>query len=100
MTQLYSNLVKYVNSTTYLCLVLAVLWSPVVVWVRLASLHTCCVGQACLTAHLTTSMDQSHCIISSHVQLSKCPLFIIMVENKGGPTHGFKNKESTLLNGS
>ena len=30
MTQLYSNLVKYVNNTTYLCLVLAVLWSLVV----------------------------------------------------------------------
>ena len=40
MTQLYSNLVNYMNSTTYLCLVLAVLCSPVVSRVRLASLHT------------------------------------------------------------
>ena len=23
----------------------------------------------------------------SHVQLSKCPLFILIIENKGGPTH-------------
>ena len=57
-------------------------------------------GYACFTAHLTTSMDewihQSH--LMSHVQLSKCPLFILIIENKGGPTHGFKNKESTLLN--
>ena len=39
-TPLYSNLVTYMKSTTYLCLVLAVLWSPVVSRVRLASLHT------------------------------------------------------------
>ena len=39
-TQLYSNLVNYMNSTTYLCLVLAVLCSLVVSRVRLASLHT------------------------------------------------------------
>ena len=74
MTQLYSNLVKY--STTYLHLVLAVLW-PLV---------------ACFTAYLTTSMNEwihfvaSH-VISSHVELSKCSLFIIVVENKGGATH-------------
>ena len=40
MTQLYSNLVTYENNTTYLCLVLAVLCSPVVLGVRLASLYT------------------------------------------------------------
>ena len=40
MTQLYSNLVNHMNSTTYLCLVLAVLCSLVVSRVRLASLHT------------------------------------------------------------
>ena len=31
MTQLYSTLVNHVNRTTYLCLVLAVLWSLVVI---------------------------------------------------------------------
>ena len=40
MTQLYSNLVYYVSSTTYLCLVLVVLVSPRVSRVRLASLYT------------------------------------------------------------
>ena len=40
MTQLYSNLVNYMNSTTYLCLVLAVLCSLVVLRVMRASLHT------------------------------------------------------------
>ena len=38
-TQLYSNLVTYINNTTYLCLVLAVLCSLVVLRVMLASLH-------------------------------------------------------------
>ena len=87
MKQLYSNLVNYMNNTTYLCLVLAVLCSLVVLKVRLASLHTW----------------QHQWILSgllSHVQLSKCSLFILITENKGGPTHGFKNKESILLNGS
>ena len=54
-------------------------------------------GQACFTAHLTTSMDkwihQSHLMCS----LANVPLFILFIENKGGPTHGFKDKESTLL---
>ena len=40
MTQLYSNLLNYMNSTTYLCFVLAVLCSVMVSGVRLASLHT------------------------------------------------------------
>ena len=40
MTQLYSNLVNLMYNTTYLCLVLAVLWSLMVLRVRLASLHT------------------------------------------------------------
>ena len=38
MTQLYSNLVNYMNSTTYLCLVLALLCSLVVLGIRLASM--------------------------------------------------------------
>ena len=60
MTQLYSNLVTYENNTMYLCLVLAVLCSPVVLGVRLASLY-----MASLLPHS-----------SSHVQLSKCSPFI------------------------
>ena len=80
MTQLYSNLVKYVNNTTYLCLVLAVLCSLVVSSVRLASLHT---GQ-----HQWMNGSPK----PSHVQLSRCPLFIVITENKGGSTHGFKTK--------
>ena len=39
-TQLYSNLVTYMKSTTYLCLVLVVLVSPKISRVRLASLYT------------------------------------------------------------
>ena len=39
MTQLYSNLVNLMYNTAYLCLVLAVLWSLVFSWARLASLH-------------------------------------------------------------
>ena len=39
MAQLYSNLVTYENNTTYLCLVLAVLCSPVILRVRLALMH-------------------------------------------------------------
>ena len=90
MTQLYSNLVNYMNSTTYLCLVLAVLK-----------------GHTCFTAHLTTSMDplrsplcQISCLISNVCSLASIPLFILITENKGGPTHGFRNKESILLDGS
>ena len=30
--------------------------------------------------------------VLSHVQLSKNSPFILITENKGGPTHGFKNK--------
>ena len=40
MTQLYSNLITYMNNTTYLSLVLAVLCSLVMSRIRLASLHT------------------------------------------------------------
>ena len=78
MTQLYINLVEYVNNTTYLCLVLAVLWSLLVAGDRLASLHT--------------SQYQWINLISSHVQLSKCPHFILIIENKGGPTHDFRTR--------
>ena len=79
MTQLYSNLVNHMNNTTYLCLVLAVPCSLVVLRVRLTSLHT----------------GQPQWILLgllSHVQLSKCSPFIFIVENKGGPTHGFKKQ--------
>ena len=62
-TQLYSNLVTYMKSTTYLCLVLIVLVSPKISRVRLASLHTASLP---LLIHL----------ISSHVQLSKHSPFI------------------------
>ena len=57
-TQLYSNLVNYMNSTTYLCLVLVVLWSPVVSRVRLALLHTASLAPADSSSHY-------------HAQLSK-----------------------------
>ena len=57
MTQLYSNLVNYVNNTTYLYLVLAVLWSLVVMVVRLASLHT---GQHQWINLITSSHLMSH----------------------------------------
>ena len=81
MTQLYSNLVKYVNNTTYLCLVLAVLCSLVVTGVRLALLHT-----------QQLPIDQSPHIISSlmsHMQLSKCPPFYI--------NHGEQRRVNTWL---
>ena len=60
MTQLYSNLVTYENNTTYLCLVLAVPCSPVVLRVELASLH------------MSSLLPHS----SSHAQLSKHSPFI------------------------
>ena len=82
MTQLYSNLVTYMNNTTYLCLVLAVLCSPVVTRVRLASLHTA----QFLSHHL-------------HVQLSKHSPCLLITEDKGGPTHGHKT-ELVLFDGS
>ena len=90
MTQLYSNLVNYLNSTTYLCLVLAVLCSLVVPRVRLASLHT-------------ISMDPPKpFLISSVALLPLCslvsiPLLILITENKEGPKHGFKTKEFICL---
>ena len=83
MTQLYSNLVNHVYNTTYLCLVLAVLWSLVVSRVRPASLHT--------TSHIMPHL------ISINVQLSKCSPFMLITENKGGPTHGFKTKNLFCL---
>ena len=84
MTQLYSNLVNYVNSTTYLCLVLAVLCSLVVLRVRLVSLHT-------------WQHQWDNLIASSHVSCPMCslasvPPFILIIENKGGPTLGFKTE--------
>ena len=81
MTQLYSNLVKYVNNTTYLYLVLAVLCSLVVTGVGMPH---------CTLDNINGSISSHH--LMSHVQLSKCPLFILIIENKGGPTHGFKTK--------
>ena len=67
--QLYSNLVTYMESTTYLCLVLAVLGSPKISRVRLASLHT---------ASLPV------CIMSSLASMS----LLLISEDKGGPTPG------------
>ena len=58
MTQLYSDLVNYMNSTTYLCLVLAVLCSLVVSRVRLALLHM-------------ASLNPSPSLSTAHAQLSK-----------------------------
>ena len=78
MTQLYSNVVNLMYNTTYLCLVLAVLCSLVISKVRLTSLHT------------TSLLNQSiHSFIS---RLASNPLFILITENKEGPTHGFKTK--------
>ena len=71
-TQLYSNLVTHMESTTYLCLVLVVLGSPKVSRVRLASLHT-------------ASLSVSVCILMH--SLASIPLLLIL-EDKGGPTHG------------
>ena len=85
MTQLYSNLVNYVNSTTYLCLVLAVLWSSVVLRVRLASLHT-------RQHQWTSGSTKAISCLMSNLQLSKHSPFILITENKGGPTHGLKTK--------
>ena len=83
MTQLYSNLVTYMNNTTYLCLVLAALCSPVISKVRLVSLHT---------AH--------DCIISPHLLFllawQAFPLLLI-TEDKGGLTHGHKTKSQFCL---
>ena len=81
--QLYSNLVNYLNSTTYLCLVFAVLCSLVVSRVRLASLHT-------------KSMDPLRSLVSCHHHhVVSCAAyqvfpFLLITEKKGGPTHGFK----------
>ena len=81
MTQLYSNLVNLMYNTTYLCLVLAVLCSLVISKVRLASLHT------------TSLVIQSiHSFISLLTSLASVSLFILITENKEGPTHGFKTK--------
>ena len=61
-------------------------------------------GWTSFTAHnLSYHIIQSihPCIYSFiHVQLSKHSPFILITENKGGPTHGFKNKEFILLDGS
>ena len=75
MTQLYSNLVYYLGNTTFLCLVLVVLWSPRVSRVRLALLHT-------------ASLPLAVCIMHS---LASIPLLLIP-KDKGGPTHGHKTK--------
>ena len=75
-TQLYSNLVNYMNSTIYLCLVLAVLCSLVVSRILLA-----------LAAHSFTSSSYSQLKPS----LASIP-FLLITEDKGGPTHGQKTK--------
>ena len=71
MTQLYSNLVTYMESTTYLCLVLVVHGSPKISRVRLASLYTASTVPGCI----------------SFFSLARVPLLLIS-EDKGGPTHG------------
>ena len=86
MTQLYSNLVKDVSNTTYLCLVLAVLCSPVVSRVRHALLYTTSLHA------MINPLIQSHLMFS----LASIPLLLIM-EDKGGPTPGHKKKDSVLL---
>ena len=68
------------NSTTYLCLVLAVLCSPVVTRVRLALLHTA-----------SPSPSNLKPISISISSLASIPL-ILITEDKGGPTHGHKTK--------
>ena len=83
---MYSNLVYYELNTTYLCLVLVVLGSPKVSRVRLVSLHT---------ASLSLSLCLSVCSITMH-SLASITLLLIS-EDKGGPTHGHKNKELALL---
>ena len=80
-TQLYSNLVTYENNTTYLCLVLAVLCSPVFLRVRLALLYT-----NSLLPH-----SSSHHVILFLSSLASIPLLLI-TEDKGRPTHGHKTK--------
>ena len=58
MTQLYNNLVTYMNNTTYLCLALAVLCSPVILRVRLALLYI----TSLLPHHVSLSFYHSHLI--------------------------------------
>ena len=87
MTQLYSNLVTYMNNTTYLCLVLAVLCSPVVSKVRLALLHTA-------PCHVMSGVSYV-----SHVQLSKHSPFIDHRRQRRTNTWS-QNKESVLLDRS
>ena len=70
MTQLYSNLVYNECNTTYLCLVLVVLGSPKVSRVRLAFLYT---------ASLSLPLCIMHSVSS---------FFLLISEDKGGPTHG------------
>ena len=79
MTQLYSNLVTYINNTTYLCLVLAVLCSLVVFRVRLALLH------------MASPLPTYSSIINVMSSLASIPHLWIK-DNKGGPTHGHKTK--------
>ena len=74
MTQLYSNLVTYMESTTYLCHVLVVLGSPKVSRVRLALLYTASVLLGCINLSIMYS-------------LANIPL-LLFSEDKGGPTHG------------
>ena len=69
-TQLYSNLVTYTESTTYLCLVLVVLGSPKVSRVRLALLHTASLP-VCIIMPSLASMS-----------------LLLISEDKGGPTPG------------
>ena len=68
MTQLYSNLVTYENNTTYLCLVLDVLCSPMILRVRLALLYT--------TSLLPHSSSHHVFLFISKPSLASIPPFI------------------------
>ena len=81
MTQLYSSLVTYMNNTTYLCLVLAVLCSLVISRVRLALLHT---------ALSFFSLLSLYSIL--YPSLASVPLFIDLRQQRRTNTW-FQNKE-------
>ena len=61
MTQLYSNLVTYMESTTYLCLVLVVLGSQKVSRVRLALLYTASTLLGCIYHQHPHAQLSKHC---------------------------------------
>ena len=82
MTQLYSNLVTYMESTTYLCLVLVVLGSPKVSRVRLVLLYTASALLGCLN-------------LQHHAQLSKHSPFIDLRRQRRTNTWSLKQRVSS-----